>query len=368
MFYRYLDMRFFSVVSLLLPVVSAWKALNGHIHTNNGTQVHLRGLSWFGFETPDYVVNGLWSNPMSFYMNTIEQQGFNVLRVPFSSEWIHYNKNIQPSPGMVASDYENQNKPSIQILDKLFDYAEEKGILIMLDLHRLHKEYISELWYSPTDSLFTSETFYDTWFWILDRYHARPNLFAIDLLNEPHGRATWGTNDPSTDWKLFVENSIPRFMERYSDDHWLFLVEGINWGGHFDYAPLNVNTNNRLVYSAHTYGASVVPGINIYDVNGLIRGWDGNFGFIRDRGDTVMIGEWGGRTDLDVPWMKALASYLRNKDMTDNFFWSLGPNSGDVHGLLLDDWKTIDWTKQDIINSVVPEPTKFAFNKEALPL
>ena len=67
----------------------------------------------------------------------------------------------------------------------------------MLDLHRLNDQYISELWYAPNDDRFTSDTFFQTWFTILDRYKDRTNLVAVDLLNEPHGRATWGSNDPS---------------------------------------------------------------------------------------------------------------------------------------------------------------------------
>ena len=43
----------------------------------------------------------------------------------------------------------------------------------MLDLHRLHKEYISELWYSPYDDQYPSTVFFETWYKMLDRYKDR---------------------------------------------------------------------------------------------------------------------------------------------------------------------------------------------------
>jgi endoglucanase len=43
--------------------------------------------------------------------------------------------------------------------------------------------------------------------------------------------------------------------------------------------------------------------------------------------------------------MDKYTDYLLQKNMTDAFFWSLGPNSGDVEGLLLDDWTTVDPVK-----------------------
>jgi len=349
-------------LSLVLSFSSseAWTTTGGHIFDNDGNQVALKGISWFGFETQDFVINGLWTHPMDFYMDTLQEQGFNMLRVPFSSEWILKNFDLYPYDGNIGADPENQHRKAIEVLDTLFDMAEERGILIMLDLHRLHNGYISELWYSPTDQEYTEETFFTTWFRILDRYQERPNLFAVDLLNEPHGRATWGTGDPATDWKKFAETAIPRFVQQYPNSTWLFLVEGTGWGTVLG-GPIDVpEATNRVVYSAHCYGASVVWNLDVYDVEGLHALWDKNYGYMRDRGFTVVLGEWGGKS-LDIPFMKTFSEYLISKDMRDNFFWSLGPNSGDVGGLLTDDWTTIEQYKMDFINAIQPTPTVFKF-------
>ena len=64
---------------------------------------------------------------------------------------------------------------------------------------------------------------------------------AIDLLNEPHGAATWGAGNPSTDWNRAAEDTANYLLDRHPTFHGLIFVEGIgpdspspiNWGGNF---------------------------------------------------------------------------------------------------------------------------------------
>lgn len=341
---------------------NAWKVKNGIVYDNQNKEFNISGISWFGFETQDFVVNGLWSHPIEWYLDLVKANNFNTLRIPFSSEWIIYNFDLYPYDQLLNSDPNCGHKKSIEILDRLFDLAKKRNINIMLDLHRLHKEYISELWYSPTDDSFTSATFLQTWFTILDRYKDYPNLIAIDLLNEPHGQATWGNGNPSTDWNHFAEYAIDQIIKRYPSKKWLFLVEGIGWGK--DLTGVRNNPvflpkghQERLVYSAHSYGKSVVSSTDIYNKYQLYSDWNQNFGYLKDLGYTYMIGEYGGITDVDKVWMQTFVGYLIENGMRNAFFWSLGPNSGDVHGLLLDDWTTPDGFKLEITKQLQPVAT-----------
>lgn len=343
-----------------------WSVRDGLIFMNQ-EPVEIRGLSWFGFETESFITHGLYSHSMDYYFDRLDEVGINALRIPFSAEWIYYNYNIYPDGGMIAADPSLQGKKCIEVLDTLFDKAQERGIAIMLDLHRLHKEYISELWYSPTDGQYPSNVFMEVWTRMLDRYKDRPNLMAIDLLNEPHGRASWGSGNPSTDWALFAEYAIEEISKSYPDKHWLFFVEGINWGHDLqDYNrhPLefkNEELINQVVFSPHVYGSSVVPGTS-NDPKVLYPHWDWTFGFLKNQHQkTVVVGEWGGRTDLDANWMNILVNYLSEKGMRSNFFWSLMPNSGDVHGLLLDDYSSIDTFKKGVIQRLTPNARRFKF-------
>ena len=343
----------------VMAATPLWKTENNGILLN-GEPVHLRGLSWFGFETQDFVVDGLWSHPMEWYFDLLHQLDINSIRVPFSSEWIYYNFDIYPFDGLLSADPSMNNKKSIEILDAFFDMAEARNIVILLDLHRLHKEYISELWYSPTDKQYTSDTFFATWFAILDRYQDRPNLMGIDLLNEPHGQATFGSNDPSTDWRMFVQEALPKISARYPDKHWLYFIEGIEWGHTFKDYPnhpfdLPPAIMKRIVFSPHVYGKSVVMSTSS-DPNVLHANWNADFGFLLDGGKTFVPGEWGGQTYLDADWMNTFADYLLDKNSTSNFIWSLGPNSGDVAGLLLDNWTDLDRFKVTLLQRLVPNP------------
>lgn len=345
-----------------------WTQKQGQIYWH-GKTVTLRGCSWFGFETQDYVVNGLYSHSMDYYFDVMKSVGINVIRVPVSAEWIYYNPDIQPQSGMYAADPSLAGKTSIQILDLFFEKARSHGMAIMLDLHRLHNSYISELWYSPTDDLYPSSVFFDVWKTLLKRYKDRDNLMAIDLLNEPHGPATWGAGNPSTDWNSFVEYAIPQLDRLFPDPHWLYFVEGVNWGHDLQaYAEFPIRFNDttlydRVVYSAHVYGNSVVPGTST-DPTILYQQWDHNFGFMKiEQGQTLVPGEWGGQTSIDQTWMSIFGQYLIDREMNSNFYWSLMPNSGDVHGLLLDDYTTLDTFKVDLIKKITPEAKPFLFTE-----
>jgi len=342
---------------------SIWTAENNDI-LYNGTPIYLRAMSWFGFETQDFVVNGLWTHSLEWYFQLLKRENINAIRIPFSAEWIHYNIDKYPLQAAISADPSLQNKKSIEILDDVFENAKKYGILILLDLHRLHKEYISELWYSPYDSDYPTTIFFQTWFAILDRYHNHTQLLGIDLLNEPHGRATFGSGDRETDWRLFVEDAIPQFLDRYNEDEWLFFIEGIEWGHTFKNYPGNPfsfpdTIQKRIIFSPHVYGKSVVPSTNM-DPNVLHQVWHDDFGFLIDDGKTVVPGEWGGKVDIDSDWMSIFTDYLISHRMTNNFLWSLGPNSGDVAGYLLDDWTTIDNFKRSMLQKVQPQPTIFS--------
>ena len=339
-----------------------WKVEDGQIYlqksnNENWETFQVKGLSWFGFETQDFVVDGLWQHSMTTYLDQLQSLKITTLRVPFSAEWIYYNFDLYPYDGLLNADPDNQHKKAIEILDTLFDECEERGIYIMLDLHRLQNTYISELWYSPFDRQFTTDTYFAVWERMLTRYGGRPNLFAVDLLNEPHGSATWGSGNPSTDWNTFVEVAIPRLGTKFSSFSFLFLVEGIVWGHTFEgyvQHPLNIpGYEDRIIFSPHSYGKSVVPGTSM-DRNVLYHNWDHDFGFLRtEHNKTVVPGEWGGRTDLDADWMNVFVDYLVERNMTNNFLWSWGPNSGDVQGLLLDDWTTLDNFKVGVMHRLI---------------
>lgn len=81
---------------------------------------------------------------------------------------------------------------------------------------------------------------------------------------QPHGAATWGRENPSTDWNDAAVQIAEYLLKRHSDWPGLVFVEGINYStdfrGYKDF-PIDLGKeewNDRLVLSPHQYGPSVV--------------------------------------------------------------------------------------------------------------
>jgi endoglucanase len=81
--------------------------------------------------------------------------------------------------------------------------------------------------------------------------------------------------------------------------------------------------------------------------------WDRHWGYLhKDDIAPVIVGEFGGRSvgnDQEGIWQRALVSYLRENNIS-YIYWTLNPNSGDTGGILLDDWKTVDPSKQELLS------------------
>jgi len=56
--------------------------------------VTLKSIGWFGFETANYVVHGLWVRKMDDLLVYIQKLGFNSIRIPWSNDII---KNPMPN-------------------------------------------------------------------------------------------------------------------------------------------------------------------------------------------------------------------------------------------------------------------------------
>ncbi len=221
------------------------------------------------------------------------------------------------------------------------------------------------------------------------------NILGIDIFNEPWDY-TW------KDWKYLSERAYEAINSVNSDV--LIVVEGIsatadnqdgspstvtevphgnldstpNWGENLYEAgldPLNI-PKSRLVYSPHTYGPSVFvqkqfmdptqaectglegdaaaePRCNIViDPKRLEAAWDEHFGYLRDQGFAMIVGEFGGNLDwpakatladqkrwgyitpgiVDSAWQSTFVDYARKKDI-QACYWAINPESGDTGGL-----------------------------------
>ena len=243
------------------------------------------------------------------------------------------------------------------------------------------------------------------------------NIIGIDIFNEPWDY-TWGEwrelsekafsviDDVSDDMLIFVEGVAQSTSDGTANPHGS-LESNPNWGENFfgmTADPLNI-PKDRLVISPHTYGPSVFVQSQFmdrsdpvcgdlegdaageadcqiqYDPAKLRAGWEEHFGFLRDQGYAVVLGEFGGNMDwpqgsprlaerelwdhiqtpVDQEWQGIVVDYMVDKDI-EGCYWSINPESADTSGWYgheFDDrpagfgtWKDFDTRKTQLLKKL----------------
>jgi endoglucanase len=214
------------------------------------------------------------------------------------------------------------------------------------------------------------------------------NIIGIDIFNEPWGY-TWN------EWKTLSEKAYQAISA--VNPNTLVFVEGVsgqtvagvkephgdeglnpNWGENFFGAkanPLNI-PKDRVVISPHTYGPAVFVQKHHLDPNqaqcaglegedaGVAKcnvniqanrarmeaGWEEHFGFLKQQGYAIVVGEFGGNmdwpkktdahiegvwrhvtTNVDEQWQNAFVDYMKKKNI-EACYWSVNPESADTGG------------------------------------
>ena len=166
-----------------------------------------------------------------------------------------------------------------QQLDYCIREAGKRGILVLLDLHhQAAARGITELWYDD-EAGWSEERVIACLKTLCERYKCDAaksggaggrsgefwNVFAVDLNNEPHGKAAWGNGCPLTDWRLGAERLGTAVLS--VDPSLLIFIEGTSgnaaplqcpepcfWGGGLCSAveaPVRLPVKRRLVLSPH---------------------------------------------------------------------------------------------------------------------
>jgi len=333
---------------------SAYTADGPRIWDHQGGEVKLYGVNWFGSETPDHVVHGLWVRNWSDMIRQMKSLGFTAVRVPFCPGTL---RGVTPTSISYAINPDLQGLNSLQVLDKILTELDRQGMYILMDHATPDCAAISPLWYTAS---YSEQQWLADLRFVADRYKHLERFLGIDLKNEPFG-GTWGTGNASTDWNKAAERGAAAVLS--ANPKLLVFVEGLvsnpscmtvyanNWGGSFEpmtCTPLNI-PKNKLVLSPHTYGPDVymLPPFSAPDFPANMPAiWDKQFGSFASQGYTVIHGEFGGKyghggSPLDKVWQDAFVTYLKNKGINKFFYWSWNANSGDTGGILKDDWTAV---------------------------
>nr|BBH87659.1 hypothetical protein KTC_24100 [Thermosporothrix sp. COM3] len=347
-----------------------WHTDGSRILDANNQPVRIAGINWFGFETANYTVHGLWTRNYRDMLDQIKSLGYNTIRLPYSNQL--FDAGSTPTGIDFAKNPDLQGLTGLQIMDKIINYSGQIGLRIILDRHRPDSGGQSALWYT---SAYPESRWLSDWKMLASRYKGNTTVIGADLHNEPHAPACWGCGDTSLDWRLAAERAGNAILSVNPD--WLIFVEGVDcyvsgggtnggcywWGGNLtgaqDY-PVRLSVPGRLVYSAHDYPSSVYPQSWFSDPNypnNLPALWDQRWGYLHKQGTApVLLGEFGTKlqSTSDQQWLSKLTQYLGNGTSGMHWtFWSWNPNSGDTGGILNDDWTTVNQAKQAYLNPIL---------------
>src|SRR5438094_10593814 len=65
-----------------------WHTSGNLIIDSSGHTVRMAGINWYGFETTSQVVHGLWAQDYHTILKSIKNNGYNVIRLPYSNQMV----------------------------------------------------------------------------------------------------------------------------------------------------------------------------------------------------------------------------------------------------------------------------------------
>jgi endoglucanase len=342
------------------------RGVDGKLVDSAGRPAKLTGVSWFGFETASCAPHGLSARNWQDMLDQMRNAGFNALRIPYSNQFLD-------DPTCLPTGVDYNKNPDLQglqglaLLDKIVDGAGRRGLRVILDRHVPSAGVPRELWY--TDQVPPTQWIGD-WVMLARHYQGNHAVIGADLANEPHGAATWGDGNASTDWRLAAEGAGDAILAANPD--WLILVQGVEyyngdpywWGGQLQGAssyPVRLSHPDKLVYSPHDYGPSLGPQAWFQALDfpqNLPQVWSQHWGNLAQLGTPLLIGEFGGGPIGDRGedrWQRSLMSYLNERGI-GSIYWAWNADSVDTDGMLEADWQTINRRQLNIVMGRRPPP------------
>lgn len=370
-----------------------YKTSNGQIIDKNGNAVTFKGVSWFGFNTGNHVVHGLWQADFTRMLNQIKSLGFNAVRIPFQFDFV-LNPAIRPTSITTSCNGTpcNQDVPQDSALNT-FQWVVNKftsaGIYVLLDDHYEDNTYVTN-----------QAQWIAGWQKVAQLFINNPAV-GYDLYNEPDSHSlTWEGSNSGTPWANGITAAATAIYA--IDTQKLIFIEGTgqtsikaNWGDGFatDNATVSQNISNpknfftqlaskpyvnQIVISPHMYGPNGTNNQGPDHSNQAVAyaDWSRLNGYLLNNflninntsqsgfciGTTcrlypIALGEFGGKFDpadpnytKDVATLVNVATYLTRLGVGKPaqpswFYWDWNPNSGNTGGILKDDWLTIDCNK-----------------------
>jgi hypothetical protein len=345
-----------------------WRSENGMI-TKNGTPYAVQGINYNGIESGCGAPLGLFDKPLSFFLDTAANNGFNSIRLPVPYEVMKDldNTHVQDCVSAEPSLYPGMS--SADMLQVVLDEAHLRNLSVLIDLHTIGGVITEYPW---TDQVLEDDVV-RAWMAFLKRFGEHPALMGVEIKNEPHNSITL---------ERFLEHCalVIYNVEAQGGYTGLYFISGVQvggsaWGGSYEgealqsasfeglthpsvLCALNVSTD-RFVLCPHQYGP---------DVRGQGAAqegpetWERAYGFITEmdghwNSNAIVPTEYGGfmwPASSDRDFFERWLKWTRSKNMSaGGYMWTLaGAFSADTGGVL-DEGYNLRYDKVDFCRRLV---------------
>ncbi len=366
------------------PDLGYWHTHEAQILDEWNRPVRIQGINWHGFETVRQVAGGLNVQDYRAILDLIKREGYNTVRLPYSNQMVEHpvvpNEleaiSFGSADGPINQDLRGLN--SLQIMDRIIEYAGQIGLKVILDDHRSEAgdgAQASGLWYTEQ---YPEQAWIGDWVALATRYKGNSTVIGMDLRNEPHGAeaggACWDCGG-ERDWHLAAARAGDAILK--VNPRLLIFVEGTDsyhgdttwWGGNLEgvkSSPVSLAVANQLVYSPHLYGPNVYKQrwFNAETTpRSLEAVWSRQWAYISEWGIApVWLGQFGTTNDprdiegskpgSEGQWFGSLIVYLSRHAEIGWTVWAL--NGEDADGLLDASYhELVNGRKQQMMSSIM---------------
>mmetsp|Transcript_10130 Transcript_10130/g.19552 ORF Transcript_10130/g.19552 Transcript_10130/m.19552 type:complete len:406 (+) Transcript_10130:3-1220(+) len=367
-----------------------------------GNRFRLIGVNWYGASDAYNVVGGLDVQTLEIICETVQQLGFNVVRLPFSNEMLR--SSVAAGAVNFALNPQLRDLTPLQVLDEVIHCLGRYRIAVILNNHTTYSEWCGApdrngLWWDPASSTFSVEQWLEDWAMLATRYALWPHVVGYDLRNEVRPCPPSSFTSPWLWWPSLGSLRWPRLLRSLGGCDWasaaaaaaervraapsgaskLIVIERIVWPAQSLHAytkcpgPFLPCFSGQLVLGVHHYSWSG-PGRylafggppNLKCLSGILRRLgifskanygdmsrqslfeelSRQWGFCLDEDICpVWVSEFGGNDGSadEMRWLRMFIDFLVEKD-ADWAYWPLNvgpkPDSGndEPYGMLSAEW------------------------------
>jgi len=306
----------------------------------SGTPVRVDSIGWYGTDGPaGSALQGLWSTSYQNIFQSIKDDGFNTVRIPWSNADL--NTPFAGTNALGGVDWSQnadlQGLTTLQVFQKIVGAAGQIGLKVIFDHHTddgSGGQQPNGLWIDKgpgtdgTDGAGVQGTvdaarFQADWMQFAKTFAGNSTVIGFDLDNEPHN-VQWGGGGPTDVHKMFqdVGNAIQAvnpgalIIGEPSQDYQSAAPEGNVTVANITSNPVLLGIPNKMVYSVHEYPTEIgggSPDSGTAYVQQMNHAWGD---VVSQNIAPVWIGEMGSNliSADSQAWAKTLLDYMNGKD------------------------------------------------------